>query len=144
LADAVEASQRLTGGAALQLVLECLGFLGQFSHLFAASYADQFVVFVGHEHECIAEGPLDQRRERRWGRPGAAAGDVENPFADELGGRDIMQFGGRLDLLPLGIGEADASGAARGALVCGGAVAGFGFGRFSSRSFSLLFSESSP
>ena len=102
--------------------------LAKFFHLFAASFADQFVAFLRYEHICVAETPLDQRRERGWGRAGAAAGDVQNPLADELGGRGIVQLGSRLDLLPLGIGEADASGAARGALVCSGAVAGFGFG----------------
>ena len=109
-----------------------MGGLGQFLHPFAASLAVQFVAFVGRQHPRIAERPLDQRRERGLGGVGvgmgASAGDVENPLTDELGGRDIMQFGGGLDLLPFGIGETDASGPARGALVCSGAVAGFGIG----------------
>ena len=140
-ADTVEASPRSTGGAALQPVLEFLGYLGQFFQLFTASFADQFAVSVRHEHICIAERPLDQRRERGWGRTGTAAGGVENLRADELGGRDIVQLGSRLDLFPLGIGEADASGPAHGALFYSGAVAGFGFGWVGFRHASFSFSS---
>ena len=74
------------------------------------AFSGQFGAFVRRRHPCIVEGPLDQRCEGGGDRVGAgiaaATGEVENLLADEISGRETMQFGNRLDLFLFGNGEA--------------------------------------
>ena len=87
---------------------------------------DKLVAFVGGEHVCVAERPLDQRRQIGIGG-GAATRNFHNSLPDELGDGDVMQFGRAADLLPFGIGEADAPGLAHIGRLVGWDAAGLRF-----------------
>lgn len=82
-----------------------------------ATLLNHLVPFVGGEEPGVPEGSLDQGRKRSEAFGGAgrgiAAHDGQKLVTDELRDSQSVAFGGRPDLLPLGIGETEAAGAAR-------------------------------
>ena len=92
--------------------MQFAGFVDQFVKLLPVSGCGHLVAHLGREHVGVAEGSFNQGCE--VGRNGVVSGrvgaadEVEDFVTDELCGRDTAGLRGLFDLVPFGVGEANA------------------------------------
>ncbi|MXY32684.1 MAG: hypothetical protein F4Y60_01050 [Boseongicola sp. SB0664_bin_43] len=114
---AVRRSSHLPELDLLKSVLKFAGLPDEFIDFVMAALLQHLIPCTGGEEPGVPESSLYQGRKRGeafggTGR-GIAAHDGQQPVTDELRDVQTVAFGGRLDLLPLGIGKPESAGAAR-------------------------------